>query len=71
MLEIMLFVVNILAIVVAIYFVFAAASAILYIRGAINNQRVMDIIAYILILLFLIFMILFITVAIIAFYEGK
>jgi len=65
MLEIMLFVVNILAIVVAIYFVFATASAILYIRGTITNQRVMDIIAYILISLFLIFMFLFIIVAII------
>jgi hypothetical protein len=68
MLENILF---ILAVIVASYFVFATISAILYIRGTINNQRVMDIIANILIALFLIFMFLFITVAIIAFYEGR
>jgi hypothetical protein len=71
MLESIFWIVNSIAIIVAAYFVFATVATILYIEGIINNKRIMDIIANILIALFLIFMVLLITVAIIAFYEGR
>jgi hypothetical protein len=66
MIEKMIPIVNILAIIVAIYFIFATIASILYIRGTINNQRIMDITASILIALFIIFLSMFIITAIIA-----
>jgi hypothetical protein len=64
MIENMIFIINILAIIVASYFVFATVAAILYLKGIIDNPRIMDIIASILITLFLIFMSMFIIAAI-------